>query len=324
MSLGPPTPGLHHVSVVTGTSAATVRFYRDVLGLALVVRTVNYDDPFMHHLYFGDPAGTPGTLLTCFPAERGQRGRVGSPQPTATALSVPEGSLDYWADRLDAHGVAVERGRRFDAPYLSFDDGDGQPLELVASAGDPATRDGPVPSAYAITGLDGVTLASTSPFQTASVVDALGFDLVAQEGDRVRYRADGTRGAVVDVLDREVPFGREGAGTAHHVAFRVPDEEALAEWHGVLLDDGLAPTYVKDRHYFQSVYVREPGGILVELATDGPGVAVEGENDEPGSRLELPPWLEDDREMITAQLPPLDGEGGSSGSDGDGVSERTR
>jgi glyoxalase family protein len=207
---------------------------------------------------------------------------------------------------------------------LSFDDRDGQPLELVASAGDPATRDGPVPSAYAITGLDGVTLASTSPFQTASVVDALGFDLVAQEGDRVRYRADGTRGAVVDVLDREVPFGREGAGTAHHVAFRVPDEEALAEWHGVLLDDGLAPTYVKDRHYFQSVYVREPGGILVELATDGPGVAVEGENDEPGSRLELPPWLEDDREMITAQLPPLDGEGGSSGSDGDGVSERTR
>lgn len=306
MSLPPPTSGLHHVSIITGTSAETYRFYGEVLGLGLVVRTVNHDDPYMHHLYFGDSAGTPGTLLTCFPAERGQKGRVGRPQPSATALSVPRGSLDYWADRLDSYGVAVDRVERFGEPCLVFTDGDGQPLELVeADVKTEPWSGSPVPAERAITGVHGVTLASTSPFQAASVLDALGFDLVAQEGDRVRYRTPGELGTVVDVLDSRLPYGREGAGTAHHVAFRLPGDEALREWYEVLVDDGLDPSYLRDRHYFRSVYVREPGGVLFELATDGPGVAAGKTIEGAEAPLELPPWLEDDRELIEPQLPSL-------------------
>ncbi|WP_321168782.1 ring-cleaving dioxygenase [Salinigranum salinum] len=307
MSLPPRTPGLHHVSVITGSSAATLRFYTEIFGLKLVKLTVNYDDPFMYHLYFGDERGTPGTLLTCFPAERGQEGRVGRPQPTATALSVPRGSLDYWADRLAREGVDVTRGERFGESLLAFDDGEGQPLELVGiETSERGWGNENVPREHAIRGLYGVTLASASPFQTASVLDALGFDLVGQEGVRVRYRVPGTHGAVVDVLDTELPFGREGIGTVHHVAFRLPDEEALEAWRVLLVEDGLEPTYVKDRTYFRSVYVREPGGVLVELATDGPGFAIDEPVGSLGETLQLPGWLEADREMIGEQLPPLE------------------
>jgi glyoxalase family protein len=310
MSQPPSTAGFHHVSVITGSSTETLWFYTEILGLSLVKRTVNYDDQFMYHLYFGVGAAETGTLLTCFPAERGQVGRVGRPQPTATALAVPAASLDYWADRLTDADVdtGVERGERFGEPLLRFTDGMGQPLELVGTErvdeSFPAT-DGPVPAEAAIRGVDGVTLASTSPFQTASVLDALGFELVAQEGERVRYQLPGSRGAVVDILDRDLPFGREGVGTAHHVAFRFADEDELESWRTLLIEDGLDPSRIKDRRYFRSVYVREPGGILFELATDGPGLTVDEPAEALGDRLQLPPWLEEDREMITAQLSPL-------------------
>jgi glyoxalase family protein len=306
----PSTPGIHHVSVITGTTAQTLTFYTEILGFRLVKRTVNYDDPYMHHLYFADERGSPGTLLTCFPFERGQEGRVGRPQPTATALMVPPDSIDYWTERLREYDV--ERETRFGEPVLRFTDGAGQPLELVGteSAVEP-WLDGPVPPEYAVRGIHSVTLASTSPFQTASVLDALGFELHAQEGDRVRHRtaAYGNEpGTVVDILDTGLAFGREGIGTGHHVAFRFADDAALEAWRDLLIEDGLEPTYVKDRQYFHSVYVREPGGILVELATDGPGVTVDEPVASLGTGLRLPPWLEEDREMIAAQLPPVEDE----------------
>lgn len=308
MTLPPSTAGLHHVSVITGTTTRTVSFYTEVLGLRLVKQTVNYDDPFMHHVYFADERGSPGTLLTCFPFERGQEGRVGRPQPTATALAVPRASIDYWDDRLDAHGA--ERSERFGEPVVRFTDGMGQPLELVGTDGHEREpwREGPVPPEHAIRGFHSVTLASASPFQTASVLDALGFDLSGQDGDRIRHRTTthgSEPGTVVDILDTDLPFGREGIGTAHHVAFRFEDETALEAWHDLLVADGLEPTYLKDRTYFRSVYVREPGGILFELATDGPGLTVDESVDSLGTRLQLPSWLEEDREMITAQLPPI-------------------
>jgi glyoxalase family protein len=309
MNLPPSTPGMHHVSVVTGTTAETYRFYTEVLGLRLVKRTVNYDDQFMHHLYFGDERGRPGTLLTCFPFERGAQGRVGRPQPTATALSVPRASVEYWAERLADYDV--DCGERFGDPVLRFTDGAGQPLELVGNepVGEPWAG-GSVPREHAIRGLHSVTLASASPFQTASVLDALGFELDAQEGDRVRYRTDeAVPGSVVDVLDSTLPFGREGVGTGHHVAFRFEDEDTLAAWRDAFVEDGLSPSRVRDRQYFHSLYVREPGGILVELATDGPGLTADESVDSLGGALRLPPWLEPDREMITAQLPPLTDDG---------------
>ncbi len=306
MTLPPSTPGMHHVSVITGTTAETFEFYTEILGLRFVKRTVNYDDQFMHHLYFGDERGRPGTLLTCFPFERGEEGRVGRPQPTATALSVPRASIEYWTGRL----ASVERTERFGEPVLRFSDGAGQPLELVGGTGEgePWTG-GPVPARHAVRGLHSVTLASARPFQTASVLDALGFTLESQDGDRVRYRIEGGEaGSVVDILDRDLPFGREGVGTAHHVAFRVADERALDAWRDVFIEDGLSPSRVRDRQYFRSLYVREPGGILFELATDGPGLTVDEPVDTLGESLQLPPWLEADREMIAAQLPPMTGE----------------
>ena len=310
MSGPPATTGLHHVSVITGSSAETLEFYTEILGLELVKRTVNYDDQFMHHLYFRDTHGGE-SLLTCFPAERGQAGRVGTPQPTATALAVPPGSIDDWADRLSECAVdtGVERGERFGETVLRFTDGMGQPLELVAREGDgtPPSEGLRGPDAAAIWGVAGVTLASASPFQTASVLDALGFELVAQEGERVRYQLPGDRRAVVDLLDADLPFGREGIGTAHHVAFRMADEAELDAWRTLLVEDGLDPSRIRDRTYFQSVYVREPGGILFELATDGPGLTVDEPAEALGERLQLPAWLEEDREMIEAQLSPLDG-----------------
>ena len=309
MTRPPSTTGLHHISVITGSSAETLEFYTEVLGLRLVKRTVNYDDQFMHHLYFGFGGSGSETLLTCFPAERGQEGRVGQPQPTATALAVPAESVDYWAERL---GGDVERTERFGTPVLEFTDGMGQPLELVGVE-DEGEREGtenhrqerPIPREHAIRGIHSVTLASASPFQTASVLEALGFELTGQEGDRVRYEVQGTGATVVDVLDRALPYGREGAGTAHHVAFRMADEAALSKWRELLVADGLDPSRVKDRNYFHSLYVREPGGILFEFATDGPGLTVDEPAGALGERLTLPPWLEQDREMITAQLPPL-------------------
>lgn len=303
--------GIHHVSAIAGDPRATVDWYTDVLGLRLVKRTVNYDDQFMYHVYFGDRTGSPGTLFTLFPfGEHADPGRVGRPQAVATTFAVPDGSLGDWRDRLADHGVAVEREDRFGGSVLSFSDPDGQPLELVDGVERVASStpwgDGPVPANQAIRGVDGVTLSTASVYRTARVLEVLGYDLQAQDGDRIRYRLPDAPGGVVDLLDRDLPFGREGPGVVHHVAFRTPDRETLAAWQTRLDDVGLDVTRIKDRTYFQSLYFSEPGGVLFELATDGPGLAVDESADALGDSFALPDWLEDDREMIESQLPSLD------------------
>lgn len=307
------TPGLHHVSTVVGDPATNVAFYTATLGLRLVKRTVNFDDPFAYHLYYGDGVGTPGTLVTCFPTPGGDPGRVGRTQPTATAFAVPRASTDYWQDRLDAAGVAVERVDRFSDPVLRFSDPDGVPLELVgvADADLPAgtvpwTR-GPVPAEHAIRGLHGVTLDTAAVYRTAAVLQTLGYAVADETDDRVRYRAPGDRAAVVDLVTSEAtrPFGRHGVGTIHHVAVRSPADGDLSAWVDRLLAADLDPTYVTDRHYFRSVYAREPGGVLLEVAGDDPGVTVDEAPDELGSALRLPPRLAAERPEIEAQLPPL-------------------
>jgi glyoxalase family protein len=319
----PPTPGIHHVSAISGDPQETVDFYGDALGLRFVKRTVNYDDKFMYHLYFGDETGSPGTLATFFPYQRGQVGRVGKPQPSAMAFAVPQNSVDYWQDRLAARDAAVDDPvERFGETVIPFRDGDGQPLELVASAeagsGDRrrATADeerspasnAAIPSEHAIRGIHGVTLLSASIYHTASTLEVLGFELLDQEGDRVRYRVPDAAGdaATVDLLDRDAEYGREGAGTIHHVAVRAGDR-SISAWRERLDEAGLEPTRVTDRKYFESVYAREPGGILFEVATDDPGLTVDEAPAELGSSLRLPSWFERDREMIEEQLPPIDG-----------------
>ena len=330
----PDTLGIHHVSVVSGDPHATLTFYRDVLGLRLVKRTVNHDEPAVHHLYFGDGAATPGTTFTAFPYPLDPGGRRGAGQPSETAFAVPEGSLDYWADRLDAHGVDAERAERFGEPLLGFTDRDGLDLALIESAdagvlGVDETPvepwDETVPAEHAIRGMHSTTLRSNSPYVTGRVLELFGFGLVGQEGERVRYvaGADGVEtegleadttdlarapkpGTAVDLYAREEPWGKEGAGTGHHVAIRMPDRAALDAWYDRLVDAGLSPSHPRDRYYFESVYVRDPGGVLFELATDGPGIDRDEPTAELGSELRLPPWLEDDEAMIREQLPPLD------------------
>lgn len=300
-----PTPGLHHVSAGAGDPQGNLDFYTDVLGLKLVKRTVNFDDRFSYHLYYGDDSGTPGTLLTCFPSQGGTDGRVGHPQSSAVALAVPEGAAAYWHDRLADGSVDVdEPAGRFDETVVRFRDPDGLPVELVERDTDLPPATGAVPEAYAVRGLDGVTLLSTSIYHTASTLEVLGFELLAQDGRRVRYRAPGAHANVVDLLDVEVEYGREGAGTIHHVAF-VAGDEPLEGWRDRLQHAGLEPTWIRDRNYFRSIYVREPGGIQFEIATTEPGMTVDESPDALGSALQLPPEYEQDRDTITSQLPPL-------------------
>ena len=330
----PATPGLHHVSVVVGDPHHNRAFYRDTLGLRLSKRTVNHDEPHVYHFYYGDRVGTPGATFTTFPYPLDPGGRIGAGQPGETAFAVPDGSLEFWADRLGEYGVETVEESRFGERVLRFEDPDGLPLALVESADagylgtdglevEPWTET--VPEAHALRGMHSTTLHSRNRIATAQVLELLGFGLVGQEGERVRYVAGAagveregldadttdlartpTPGTVVDLWDREEPWGKEGAGTGHHLAVRVRDRESLDAWYDRLVDAGLSPSLPRERYYFDSVYVRDPGGVLFELATDGPGLTRDEAVEDLGSDLRLPPWLEEDEATIRQQLPSLD------------------
>jgi glyoxalase family protein len=304
--------GIHHVTAIADDPQRNVDFYGDVLGLRLVKQTVNYDDPGTYHLYFGDEGGHPGTILTFFPWPGAPRGRRGSGQATVTSFSVPPGSLGYWADRLRALGVAWEApSARFDEEVLVFFDPDGLALELVAhpggEAGCPWTG-GPVPAQQAIRGFHSVTLAEQAYERTASLlVGTLGFRPAGTSGSRYRYEIGlGGPGTWVDVLSQpEAAPGRVAVGTVHHVAWRTPTDEAQQRWRRRIVEQGVGVSPVRDRQYFHSIYFREPGGALFEIATDPPGFTVDEPLDQLGTGLCLPPWLESVRASLEQQLPPL-------------------
>ena len=303
------TDGIHHVTAVSGKPQETVDFYTGVLGLRLVKKTVNFDDPSTYHLYFGDEAGTPGTILTFFPFGGGRKGRVGKGQATATSFVIPDGAVDYWVDRLDELGVDHDEPvERFGETVLALEDGDGQPLELVtAETSVEPWPDGPVPAEHAVRGFHGVTLTSANPDATGRVLEHLGYERTGDDGDHTRYSAAGDRAAVVDVRDPgDAISGRGGAGTVHHVAFRAPDDDEQFAWRDHLVDAGLHVTGQKDRQYFRSIYFREPGGVLFEVATDGPGFAIDEDVEALGTDLKLPPWLEEDREFLAERLPAIE------------------
>ena len=309
------TLGAHHVSVIGGPPQPSHDFYTEVLGLRFLVRTVNFEDQFVYHLYYGDRRGTPGTVLTFFSYPREQPGRIGKPDITTAALRVPADSLKFWRDRFAEMGVDHDQPReRFGDTVLPFRDPDGTGLELVGVDGDADAigveprQEGAVPAEHAVRGIGGVTVRSTEPYVTASLLDTFGFELDAEDGDRVRYRLPCGRETVVDLLTDDAEYGREGRGSIHHVALSVESEAELREWRELLAERGFDPSRVKDRHFFHSLYVRGPGGVLFELATETPGLGVRDHEPAPGADLRLPPWLEEDREMIESQLPPLDSE----------------
>jgi glyoxalase family protein len=308
-----PILGLHHVSAIAGEPQRVLDFYTEVLGLRLVKRTVNFDDPGTYHLYFGDEQGRPGSLLTFFPWPRARRGRAGVGQASAVAFAVPAAALGWWEKRLQAAAVPVERlARRFGAEVLRAADPDGLRLELVgdaelAVAPHPPWRGAAVPPSRAIRGFDSVTLCEQGFESTAALLRHMGFRQAGEEGNRFRFvLGAGGAGARCDVqCSAEAPYGASGAGTVHHVAWRVDDDPAQRDWRAHLAALRLNVTPVIDRQYFRSVYFREPGGVLFELATDPPGFTVDEPLAELGGALRLPPWLEPERRRIEAVLPPL-------------------
>lgn len=305
-------PGIHHITAMAGDPQQNIDFYTGVLGLRLIKVTVNFDDPLAYHLYYGDNMGRPGSVLTFFPWPGAVRGRRGTGQVAAITFAVPEGSQSYWRDRLTASGAAVEEPQaRFGNEVAAFVDPDGLALELAATgdAGDPSSwARSPVPDEYAIRGFHSATLSAGSLEPTARLLsETLGFRLAAEESGRFRYQVgDGGPGAVVDIVpDPAAAPGQVSTGTVHHIAWRTGSDDEQEAWREKIADTGNNVTPVMDRRYFRSIYFREPGGALFEIATDLPGFAVDETPDRLGTALKLPPWLERVRSVIEEKLPRL-------------------
>ena len=305
------TTGIHHVTAIAGEPQQNVDFYAGLLGLRMVKKTVNFDDPETYHLYYADGAGTPGGIMTFFPWPTAPRGRIGAGQLAVTSFSVPAASLGYWTERLVQEGARFEKPEEiFGETVLRISDPDGLRLELVASTEESREgwAGGPAPAEHAVRGFHHVTLVVADPSRTAKLMaDSLGFRQTGKAEGRTRYEAgEGGPGNAVDLADGTgFPRGTTGVGTVHHIAFRVPDEEAQLELREEIAALGYNVTPVMDRNYFRSIYFREPGGVLFEIATDPPGFAVDEEPEHLGENLKLPPWLEPQRDRLEDALPPL-------------------
>jgi len=302
-------PGIHHVTAICGDPQANIDFYTSILGIRLVKLTVNYDDPQSYHLYYGDTQGRPGTILTFFAWPGAPSGWRGTGQATAVSFSVPSRSLDYWKERLTSKRVKIaNESKRFSDQAIGFYDPDGLQLELVASPKDDreGCAQGPVPTKFSVKGFHGITLSEEGYERTSSLLtDALGFHFIGQEGNRYRYSASKNETAsTVDILCLPAAkMGEVSVGTIHHVAWRTPNDEEQREWRGELVKSGSNVTPIIDRNYFHSIYFREPGGVLFEIATDPPGFTVDESVETLGSSLKLPAWLEPMRADIESALP---------------------
>ena len=305
--------GIHHITAIASAAAENLTFYEGLLGLRLVKKTVNFDDPATYHLYYGDAKGSPGTILTFFPWQRLPAGKPGAGMVTAIAFAVSRESIEYWQKRLHDNGITTRQGHRFRQPVISFTDPHGLPLELVGISrpiGPDPWKNSPVPSAHAIAGFHSATtlLKRLDPTQ-ALLSESLGMVLRDSEGNRYRFQTAEVQspGHFYDVVvDPRAQIGRPGGGTVHHIAFRTPSDETQLAWQRTLRAGGLAVTAVRDRKYFRSIYFHEPGGVLFEIATDPPGFTVDESPRELGSSLQLPDQYEAIRSEIEKQLPTLE------------------
>lgn len=302
--------GIHHITAIAGDAKRNFDFYTQILGLRFVKRTVNFDDPHTYHFYFGDEQGTPGTILTFFPwGDKVRKGSRGSGMATEIGYSVPEGSLDFWMDRFEKNNVIYNKPAvKFGRKYLTFLDPDGLKLELVET---PATDDrkpfetGDIKANIATKGFFNTTLTLNSIKATALILtDVFGYKLIAQESNRYRYATDAIGTAnVIDLVELPTePHGIGAGGTIHHVAFRVKNDEVQMEFHKKITALGLNITPQIDRNYFHSLYFREPGGVLFEIATDNPGFTVDEPLEELGTNLKLPAQYEPQRNTIEKHL----------------------
>jgi len=305
---------IHHVTAIAGDPVKNLRFYTRDLGLRFVKKTVNFDDPSTYHLYYGDETGSPGTILTFFPWTNAEAGRRGVGETRQTAFRVPQRSIGYWTERFTKRGVHYQSlEKRFGESVLPFTDPDGMALALVGIAdaeNEPGWSNGDIPSEHAIRGFQGVTLLLESAQKTAAILtDVFGFREVTREGLVIRFAAAGdVKGSVIDIYEAAGALrGHQGCGSVHHIAFRAVDDVQQAQMTEKLIrSHGRHPTEQKDRKYFRSIYFREPGGVLFEIATDVPGFAVDEPVETLGRELELPNFLEPRRKEIEGVLPALE------------------
>ncbi|MCK0195955.1 ring-cleaving dioxygenase [Ancylobacter sp. 6x-1] len=309
--------GIHHVTAIAGNARRNVEFYTRILGLRLVKKTVNFDDPGTYHFYYGDETGTPGTILTFFPWDHVAAGRTGIGETQETVFRVPESAIGYWTQRLIEKSVPHEAPvKRFGETLLSFKDPHGMRLALAGVPGIEAEAgwsDGEIPAEAAIRGFHSVNLLVADAAPTAAILtDVLGFAELGREGSLIRYRVAGETGLVGagGIVDLHAAGGflpaRMGGGSVHHVAFRAEDDAAQAEMVKKLAENhNIHTTEQKDRNYFRSVYFREPGHVLFEIATDIPGFAADEPVAHLGEALKLPSFLEPHRARIEAVLPEI-------------------
>jgi glyoxalase family protein len=312
--------GIHHVTAIARNPQKNIDFYTQILGLRLVKLTVNFDDPTTYHLYYGDETGRPGTILTFFPWADAPKGRKGTGQVIATSFLIPVNSIKYWIDRFRDQNIQFQGPKkRFgeSEEVLTISDPDGLELELVSNTSAEQTtlgawKEGPIPIQHSIRGFYSVTLCEEGYERTASVLtDDLGFKLIGQDGNRFRYQVIGNKDEevcqgsnIVDLLC--LPYtqpGFIGIGTVHHVAWRTPTDEQQLLLRRKIVRSGLNATPVIDRTYFHSVYFREPGGILFEIATNPPGFTIDERSEKLGTHLMLPKWLESVRKDLEKVLP---------------------
>lgn len=302
--------GIHHITAIAGNPQANIDFYTGILGLRLVKKTINFDAPGVYHFYFGDELGTPGTVFTTFPFTGARKGSKGAGEVTYTAFSIPSGSLDYWIERLKKYGITVSDVlTRFGDKLIRFEDHDSMGIELVANNQDDRTgwSYGQVPIENSIKGFYGATLNLRAKDLTEKLLtEHMDYHFIGEENGRFRYGTAGKPGDIVDiVIDRSGSRGMQSAGTVHHIAFRTANAASQLQVQEILMKNGYQVTEVKDRNYFTSIYFREPGGVLFEVATDEPGFAIDEDEAHLGELIKLPEWAEPNREKLEASLTPV-------------------
>ncbi|WP_158278579.1 ring-cleaving dioxygenase [Rhodohalobacter mucosus] len=303
--------GIHHITAVSGPPQANYEFYRNILGLRFIKKTINFDDPFTYHLYYGNHRATPGSAITFFPWQHVVEGSPGHGETTVVQYTIPAGTTEWWKEHLRKEGIETAgQNERFGFPHLRFRDNDGMMLELTEDPDDrlPQTKGyGRVDDGHAIRGFFGATLSLSDTGRTAELLNEMGWKRNGEENGHERYESNPENGLgkFVDLKSEPERHGRFGKGSVHHIAFRVPDDEAQAAWREKIRKMGFDVTPVQNRDYFRSIYFREHGGVLFEIATDIPGFDVDEPFDELGSALKLPSWYEKHREEIEARLPEL-------------------
>ena len=306
--MGQKTMGIHHITAIVGHPQENVDFYAGVLGLRLVKKTVNFDDPGTYHLYFGNEGGKPGTIITFFPWAGARQGVIGDGQVGVTSYVVPAGAMKFWEERLEKFKVPFTKMERFGEQYLEFDDPHGLHLEIVEREEGEVNSwtFGEVPPESAIKGFGGATLLSTQPAKTADLLEnIMGLEVLGQEGDFIRYRSSADIGNIIDLKLTPIGRGQMGVGTVHHIAWRAIDDQDQLDWQKHVADNGYGVTPVQDRNYFNAIYFREHGEILFEIATDPPGFAHDESQETMGVKLMLPEQYEPQRDKIESVLLPF-------------------